>query len=94
MNEGVHSATTEHVCTVHIYVITDIPVWGVGEGTGVAGGDAVVGAGEHQSSRGKGRGVGVRGGGRGRGGRVTEGMKSKTPKMEHQKKVQVENLTN
>ena len=61
---GVHSEGIENGRTVHHYVITARPVLGVGEITGVTGGDAVVVAGRHKSGRGK-----VSGGGGG-GGRI------------------------
>ena len=93
-NEGVHAAMTEHDCTVHPYAITARPVWGVGEGTGGADEGVVVVAGRNQSSGGKGSEGYGSGGGGGRGEGVTEGTKSKTTGTEHQKRVQVANLTN
>ena len=57
-------------------------------------GDAVVGSGMHQSVRGKGSGDGGSGGRRRQGGGITEETKSNTPGTEHQKRVQVANLTN
>ena len=53
----------------------------------------MVGSGGHQSGGVKLSGGGGGGGGRRRGGGVTEGTKIKTPRTEHQKILQVENLT-
>ena len=79
-NGGVHTATTEHGRTVYPYAITARPVWRVGEGTGVADGCAVVGAGRNQSSNNKGSEGDGRGGRGGRGEGVKEGTKIKTTK--------------
>ena len=54
----------------------------------------MVEAGGHKYIEGKESGGGSSGGGKGRGRRVTEGTQRKTPGTEHQKRVQVENLTN
>ena len=64
-----------------------------GEGTGGTGGDVVVRADGHQYDGGEGSGGGS-GGGRGRCVGVKEGAKSKTPKMDHQKRIQLANLNN
>ena len=40
---GIHQEEPEHGSTVHLYTITDRPVWGVGKGTRGASRDAVVG---------------------------------------------------
>ena len=54
----------------------------------------MVGSGVYKSGGGKGSGGGSGGGGIGRGGAVMEGIKIKTTGMEHQKRIQVANLTN
>ena len=51
-------------------------------------------AGRHQYGKGKGSNGGVSGGGKGQGIRVADGTQRKTPGTEHQKILQVENLTN
>ena len=72
-------ATAEHGRTVHCYAITARPAWGVGEGTGGMGGDAVVVAGGSQYSGGKGS--GSSGGGKGKvksnGGGVKEDLRDR-----------------
>ena len=72
-------ATTEHDCMVHPYRIIARPLGGVREGTEVAGGDGVAGAGRNKCGWGKGRGGGGdRGGGvRGRGVRVKGGREGR-----------------
>ena len=57
------------------------------------GGDTVVGAGGHQSDGGVLSGGGGGKYGRGQGGGVMEGKKRKTPRTEHQKRINVTNLT-
>ena len=64
-----HMTFPEHGCTVHRYAITGIPVLGLGKGTMVASGDAMVVTGENQSDRVKVSGSGGKDWGR----RLTEG---------------------
>ena len=64
-----HMTLPEHGCTIHRYAITGIPVLGLGNGTMVASGDAVVVTGRNQSDRFKVSGSGGKDWGR----RLTEG---------------------